>query len=195
MVKQKFRLQERKIKSILKGNKNKFLITANSINNNILRQIVKCSREVNINPEILFSIIVIEKMNRGSFFNVFLEKILSIMYPSLLCKLDASLGLGQVRVSTAKRVCDLSSKQLVRKLLNPFFNVEIISKLISIYSEEANEYSHKVRIIINFYTTGKQNPIVNRELYLYNNLVSWSIEKANFHKLCLKSNLIISNEK
>lgn len=175
--------QQEKNNIIVNRNIKKFLITANSLNSKILHQIFQCSKNEGVHPELLFSIIVIEKMNRGNLFNAISERILSKILPSLLNKIDVSLGLGQVRISTAKRVCDLPSIQLVPKLVNPFFNIKIVSKLLKIYTEQAKDHFHSIKTIVNLYTTGKLNPVIKKELYIYYNLIIWSIRNRIFHKM------------
>lgn len=127
-------------------------------------------------PEFLFSIIIVEKMNRGSIF--FLEKLLSRFFPKLILFFDCSIGPSQIKPSTAKKVVDFDDAKLVKTLINPKNNIEIMCQLIKVYERfcKTNEE------ILNYYLTGKKNPAMNYQLTIYHCLTAWSSKNKLYKK-------------
>ena len=165
-----------------------YLNTAINLNKKILELILNVSKS-SIEEELLFSIIVIEKMNRGHFSNYILEKCLSLLAPSILINYNASIGLCQICVKTARKVVNLPEETIVRKLMLPEYNIDIMLKLIELYSyESTSDKSNLRKTIINLHTTGKKNASPNIYLDMYHELVNWSIKNRCFSKIYLSPN-------
>lgn len=161
----------------------KYLNTAINLSKKDLASILNASK-IGIDPELLFSIAVIEKMNRGSFSNYLLEKLLSILAPSIIIKHNASIGLCQIRVKTAKQVLALPNRDIVKKLMCPKDNIDIMAMLIKLYINENIEVKDNTRrTILNLHATGKKYVSPNIHLNIYYELVDWSIEHKYFSKL------------
>lgn len=157
-----------------------YLNTTINLSKKNLISILNASK-IGIDSELLFSIVVIEKMNRGSFSNYVFEKLLSILTPSIIIKLNSSIGLCQIRVQTAKKVLALPNKVIVRKLMLPKDNIDIMAKLIKLYAYENVGDKHNLRRkIINLHTTGEKYVSTNIYLDMYYELVDWSIKQKYF---------------
>lgn len=160
-----------------------YLNTAISLSKKNLKTILEASK-IGIDPELLFSIVIIEKMNRGNFSNYIFEKLLSTLAPSIIIKLNASIGLSQIRVRTAKKVLAISDKDIVKKLMLPKDNIEIMAKLIKLYIDENIEDKNNLtRTILNLHITGKKYVSPNIYLNMYYELVDWSILEKYFSKI------------
>lgn len=164
----------------------RYLNTVASLNKVVLQAILKNSKN-GIDPELLFSIIVIEKMNRGHLSNYILEKTISFVAPSILIKSDASIGLCQIRVSAARKVSNLSDKIIVKRLMDPVYNIRTMAKLISLYKEKNIDESNPTKTILNLHITAKSNVPPNVYLNMYYELVNWSIDRKLFFKIYSKN--------
>ena len=158
-----------------------YLNTAADLGPENLKSILKSSK-IGIDSELLFSIVVIEKLNRGSFSNRVLEKTLSLIFPSIIIKRNASIGLCQIRVGTARKVIDGSERDIVKSLMLPNFNIDVMAKLIKIYSEENPQDKDIRRTILNLHTTGNKFASPNIYLNIYYEIVNWSIKRKLFSK-------------
>lgn len=162
----------------------KYLNTAINLNKNDLKAILNVSKG-EVDSELLFSIVIIEKMNRGSFSNYVLEKLLSILSPSIIIKYNASIGLCQIKVKTARKVLALSNRDIVKKLMCREDNIEIMAMLIKLYINDNIESKDDIiRIILNLHATGKKHGSPNIYLNMYYELVDWSIKHKYFSKIC-----------
>lgn len=147
------------------------------------------ARQEGINPELLFGIILIEKINRGHWLTRFSEKVFIKLFPKYLIKRDASLGISQIKVSTAKLVTpSLSDIEILDALSDDFKCISICSKLINYYLEiikKTTEDNDKIILILtSLYLTGEIVVIDNDCLFFYNNLLEWCIsEKLLNHYL------------
>lgn len=172
--------------------KKKFISIGLTIKNDELQEIQRCSKD-SLTSELLFSIIVIEKMNRGDLITHTLEKMLVKLAPYFVVKKDLSIGLCQIRISSAKQVRNIPEGFLIRKLMNPLFSIETMSKLINLFIEKNNSEFYDIIYIINKYTTGESNPYITKELSIYQDLVEWAIKKEWFLKLYLHKTLLFKN--
>lgn len=128
------------------------------------------------NPEFLFAIIIVEKMNRKNI--SLLEHILVFIFPKVVIFLDFSIGLCQIKPSTAKLVTSVKDSEIIKLLLNPSINIEVMCKLIEHYRMK---YYTKEEIL-NCYLTGKKRPRMNNELKIYYELTIWSSKNCFYQK-------------
>lgn len=164
--------------------KNKLLHNAYRTNREILSSIETNSRIYSVDPEIVFSIVLIESVSRGNFFLRSIEKMAGMLFPNILIKLDVSLGIGQIRISTARNLCNqTNNKQIIKLLLDFESNISLISKLVSIYIEDCRVDKNTIKSIVKMYTTGNKDTVDNVQITVYYMLVSWSISNGTFHKV------------
>lgn len=158
-----------------------YLNTAVNLNRLELNAILNNSK-IGIDPELLFSIVIIEKMNRGNISNYIFEKTISILGPSILIKSNASIGICQIRVSAARRVSNLSDKMIVKKLMTPTYNIYTMAKLIKLYSNSDSDRECPIKTVLNLHITAKKDVRPNMYLNMYYELVHWSMEQKYFSK-------------
>lgn len=170
-----------------KKNYHRYLNTAINLDRQYLEWISNSSKN-GLDPELLFSIVVIEKMNRGGFINYLFEKTLSLLAPSIIIKMNASIGLCQIRVGAAKKVLKHSENNIVKKLMVPKNNINIMAKLLKLYNDENTEDKINCRkIILNLHISGKKYVPPNTYLNIYYELVNWSIKHKYFHQFYSKN--------
>lgn len=143
------------------------------------------SKRYNINPELVFGIITLEKMSRGDLLTRIIEKLIFYLCPFYLIKINASLGIGQVRILTAIRVLEgIGNYEALKLLMKPRSNIEIVSKLLYKYHcEVSNKESNNIEVIkciSNLYITGHQNPKENLQTDMHSLLLTWSINNQLF---------------
>lgn len=159
-----------------------YLNTVANLNRSVVNTILNNSK-IGIDSELLFSIVIIEKMNRGNISNYIFENIISILAPSVLIKSNASIGLCQIRVSAARQVSELSDKILVKKLMNPTYNIFTMAKLIKLYSNSDINSECPIKTVLNLHITAKKEVFPNMYLNMYYELVHWSMEQKYFSKI------------
>lgn len=94
----------------------------------------------NIDSEILMTILLIEEFNRGSICHQLQEKFLVSLFPGIVLKKDMSLGLGQIKLSTASRLLDVSKGEALPLLMNPIKNIEICARYLALLLKQYNEF-------------------------------------------------------
>ncbi len=176
---------------ITKFFKIKYLSHCNTYNEETLLKIQEESMKNNLNPELIFGIITLEKMNRGSLINRLLEVCGVYLIPSLIIKKNISIGLGQVKLSTAKEVLDdLDDKRILKLLIHPLKCIEIVAMLLHKYSFELNSENQMtdshIKKISNLYITGSSDPKLNFQIKTHFLLLKWSIENNLFNESLFK---------
>lgn len=167
-----------------------YLEECNKCSLKILNHIDYCSKLNKVNDEILFSVILLEKINRGDFFNRFLERIITHYFPKLSMRYDMSIGVGQLKISTVKRILGLENITEIIKILNDkFSNIMVVSLLISEILNDIN----KVRVVqegidkdllnevASIYLTGSSKKLYISEVSVYAELLNWSYTKKLFN--------------
>lgn len=88
----------------------------------------------NLDRRELYGILLLEHVNRGSWITKLIERIALRFFTNYAVKLDLSIGIAQVKISTAKQFypkCDM--KIIGRKLLTDEFNIHICAQIINDY--------------------------------------------------------------
>lgn len=93
-------------------------------------EIIKYSEQYAISKQLLKSILVLEYLNRGSPLITAYEKILCCFFPTKAIKKDLSIGLGQVKISTAVRVLKKNPQSILKKLFEPDYNIRVCAKYL-----------------------------------------------------------------
>lgn len=139
-----------------------------------------------IDPNLLLGIISIESANRNGV--SFIENLLVKVFPYLVVKLDISIGISQLKVSTILRELDLKTTKmfLVKNLINPTFNICLCGKLLKHYSKQEhndkNKFDH-VLSLVKLYTTGKNNGENYPWIILYSIILMKILQDNLFDKL------------
>lgn len=123
-------------------------------------------KKYNVNPNFILAFVIIEKLNRGHFLQTYIEKLIAAFYPKLLVYLDASLGIGQIKISTAKKILSIDDNILVIKyLLNSNENIEILARFIKCYNNPDN--NQNIENLVKLYTTGNELSDWNTSISIY----------------------------
>lgn len=141
--------------------------------------IYKYSQKYCVSPFLLKSIIVIEQINRGHWLLNTAEKIIAKFFNKYLIQKDFSIGLCQIKPSTAKTVFPkISHEKISLILLKQESNIHICAKILAPYNFKSIEE------IILLYTTGSTNKnyLKNPAIKLYINLCKIGMQN-NFDHL------------
>lgn len=139
--------------------------------------IITTAKYWNLNPNILFGILLIENVNRGNKILRFAERIAVVNMPKVIINRDASIGIAQIKISTALKYTKCYTKYDVAKLLlKDCFSIRICSMIINEYFNTATSSSNKILELVNYYTTGKKYTEINDSIYIYYKLLNWIID-------------------
>lgn len=169
----------------------KYLSQCNRYNEKTLLKMNEESIKYNLNPELIFGIITLEKMNRGSLMIRLIEICGVYLIPSFIIKKNISIGLGQIKLTTAKEVLDnLDDERVLKLLINPLKCIEVVAMLIHKYSIESSRKEKNtdayVKKISNLYITGSSDPDTNFQIKTHFILLKWSIENNLFAQTLFK---------
>lgn len=113
--------------------KHKILLNKEHIDMRI-ELINKYARIYKIDCNELYGISLLEHINRGRCTIKILEKIAIKFFVHKAIKLDLSIGIAQIKISTARQFYpDCNIKKLSRKLLTEEFNIHLCAQIISEY--------------------------------------------------------------
>lgn len=106
-------------------------------------EINKAAKKNNINVNLLKTILTLEYINRGQCYNRLIETILCKYFPSIAIRKDISVGLAQIKISTAKDVLQRNPFRFVKKLVVTEFNISVcakyLKKIINEYYKDTNQ--------------------------------------------------------
>ncbi|RJV71418.1 hypothetical protein DWY90_14395 [Coprococcus sp. AF27-8] len=105
-------------------NKNKFVID-------------NAARENDINTVLLETVLRLEIFYRGRKYNRILERVVCQFVPKIAIKKNISVGIAQIKISTAEKVLRKDASTFIMKLCNDRFNIEVCAKLLN---DLINEY-------------------------------------------------------
>lgn len=95
----------------------------------------------NIPNDLLGKIVTLEYIYRGRTYYKVSEHIVCRCFPSLAIKKDISVGITQIRISTAQKILKMAPQKFIVKLLDFEFNLEVCGRLLG--SIVANFESNK----------------------------------------------------
>lgn len=98
------------------------------------------ARENDINAILLEAILNLEIFYRGRIYNSILEKIICQFFSEIAIKKDISVGIAQIRISTAENVLKEDSQNFIKQLCDDEMNIAICAKLLK---NLINEYEDK----------------------------------------------------
>lgn len=137
------------------------------------------SSKYHVDIDILYNILLIEYTNRGDFFTRNIERLLAKYCSAILVNRDASVGIGQIKISTAKELFPQENEKTVLKnLLKNDFNITVCAILIGKYTDYLKkEQKNNLFNLVKLYTTGSINSDINLSLITYYKLLKWAINK------------------
>lgn len=103
------------------------------------------ARENDINSKLLEAILRLEIFYRGNSHTKLLEKLLCGYFRKAAIKRDISVGIGQIKISTAQKVLNLDSYQIIGTLCNDETNIKICAMYIKQLITEF-EYINNVKL-------------------------------------------------
>jgi len=155
--------------------------------NNHFNYIEKISKTYNVDSHLLYYILLIEWINRGNWLTKSSEKILVKLFINKVIKYDISIGIGQIKVSTAQfflRHGD--NRNIARNLLIDEFNIEVCAKIISSYYHSIHKSDDKGLLgLVKQYTTGNDSSKVNIQIIIYYSLLKWAFKESLLSKVRL----------
>ncbi len=144
------------------------------------KDIMRESKKNRINPDLLLGVIIIETMNRGWVYRG-IEALTSCLFPSLVVKLDLSIGAGQIKPSTLKREIGLQILPAdICRLLKIRNSIHFVGKLLSQYclflkfdSRNLNSTSFETKLtgLVKKYTTGDYSGLNHPWIVFYSKLL------------------------
>lgn len=140
-----------------------------------------------IDVELLFGIVTLEKLNRGDLLNRYLEKVIYFFSPQTLVKKDMSIGVGQIKLSTIKKTSKYETdRSLLKKMINPQTNIVLVAKVIQDILNNLEPYVDlndiTLKNIVSCYLTGSEKTRTNPQIMMHVNLLKWSINNQLFRK-------------
>lgn len=94
-------------------------------------EIIEHARINQIEPSILYKILLLEYSFRGKYIFCVYEKFLVKYFKNYVIKNNMSIGLAQIKISTAKKILEQSPYIFIEKLLEPIFSIELCAKYLS----------------------------------------------------------------
>lgn len=141
--------------------KNKFLID-------------KVARENDINVILLETILRLEIFYRGRLYNRVLEKIICRYFSWIAIKKDITVGIAQIKISTAEKVLRESSQSFIKKICDDTLNIEICAKLLK---NLINQYGDMIER--NSYNCGNYKDIYDYIACEYLGSFAWKKDKVS----------------
>jgi len=103
-------------------------------------EIEKYSKQNDLPRNLLTAILLLEIINRGQWYNRLLEIFCCYCFPNLSIKKDISVGVSQIKISTAEKVLKKSPLRFIKRLINNTYNISVCAKylknLINKFEEE-----------------------------------------------------------
>lgn len=162
----------------------KYIYQCDTFKLDTLVLIKELSIKMRISSELLFAIASIEKFNRGGIVNTFVENLLCISFPNFVIKSDLSIGICQIKISTAKKhlkgeACLITPKMLISSKTN----LLVCAKILSSYNTSDFD-----KIVYKYIC--KENGAKTKEYYIYLELLKWSVQNQLFSKTYTKKKLL-----
>ena len=102
-------------------------------------EIKNAAEKQRINPALLTIVLQLEKINRGTLFYLFSEQLAVRIIPGWLIRRDATLGLAQISIKTAKGFFHKAPQLYLRDMLKPEISIELCAYTLS---NILNDYSY-----------------------------------------------------
>lgn len=153
------------------------LITDVSFSDEEITYMYKYANEYDIEFTYIHALLTIERFNRGDFITKYKEHLSVKFLPQFTANQDPSLGIGQIKISTAEEYFpNMSKLELQQLLLNTEFNISLCANIIKDFQENPNIDNTNLDLI-KIYTTGSSSSSMNSTIRLYYFLFEWLINK------------------
>lgn len=127
----------------------------------------------------LYGILLLEYVNRGSWITRNTERVVVSLFTQSAINLDLSIGIAQIKISTAKKFYpDSDIKIIAKKLLVDEFNIHLCAQIINKYYLSPHK-NNKLLGLVKQYTTGNKNTKENLSIAIYYTLLKWIIDEHN----------------
>lgn len=134
-----------------------------------------------IDPNIVYGILLIEFANRSNSINKISEKFICWFFPNFAIKRNLSIGLTQIKISTAKLFIDLDDTKIIQLLCNDKDNIIICTKYVkwifNKFSLEKSELNYQIFVISNIYNSGTMRNYLLPWIKFYTDLLNFSVDK------------------
>lgn len=108
---------------LIETNRNKYLID-------------DVAKQNDINVDLLTTVLKLELYNRGQLYYRILEKIACTFFKGIAIKKDISVGIGQIKISTAEKVLRKNPELFVKDLADDKLNIEICGAYLKTLIDE-----------------------------------------------------------
>jgi|SRR5699024_4569023 len=157
-------------------------IISKDLGENRMNAIDKYSDLYNIEWIELYGMVLIEYLNRGKLVIRFIEKSAVYLCTKKVIKKDYSIGIAQIKISTAKRFCSKKEdRKIAKRLLNDKFNISISAQVIREYYLSPDN-KNKILGLVKHYTTGNSNSKMNSTIFIYYKILKWVIKCERFNQ-------------
>ena len=110
----------------------------------------RVARENDISIILLETVLRLEVFYRGRVYNKILEKFVCIFFSELAIKKNISVGIAQIRISTAKEILRENPEHFIKRICEDNLNIEICGKLLKsiinkyddLYTTDIYEYEN-----------------------------------------------------
>lgn len=110
----------------------------------------RVARENDISILLLETVLRLEVFYRGRVYNKILEKFVCIFFSELAIKKNISVGIAQIRISTAKEILRENPEHFIKRICEDNLNIEICGKLLKsiinkyddLYTTDIYEYEN-----------------------------------------------------
>ena len=152
-------------------------------------EILSACRKNNVSTDLLKTIILLEQAHRGIWYIILSERLLCRIFPKIAIKKDITIGLTQIKISTAHEILEKNPIRFMNDLLSAEYNIEVAGKLLGkiitdygdedfyddmkCYCESVHEY------IANKYLCSKYS-YLNRSVLLYTSILKSKCENVFF---------------
>ena len=127
----------------------------------------KVARENDINTILLETILKLEIFYRGRMYNKILEKMVCRFFPKIAIKKNVSVGIAQIKISTAETILRENAFDFIKKICNDKFNIELcaklIKKVIDEYDDNYEEYYEEYADIYDYLSCQYLGAIVDEK--------------------------------
>ena len=91
----------------------------------------KVAKENDINIKLLETTLRLEIFYRGREYNIILEKIICNFFSKIARKKDISVGIAQIKISTAEKLLKEDYPKFIKKICSDEFNISLCGKLLN----------------------------------------------------------------
>lgn len=142
-----------------------------------LDYIIEISNFYHIDPRLIYGILLIEQVNRGSWLVRIVERLFVNFFYKVV-PMDISIGLAQIKISTAKNYLpNYSELEIAKLLLDEDWNIKISAKIIkSYYKTYGLKNNDDLIYLIKYYTTGNISTPASYSIKIYYLLFKWIID-------------------